>query len=102
MIDKLTSEDFSKHAKKKAVIHLPEGGSVEAEICEVVGVGTEREHAKGRQQAFSVLFRGPEDAALVQQIYKVDLPEIGELELFLVTVGPDPDTGGMCYEAVFY
>ena len=52
---------------------------------------------------FSVCFRGPADAALPQQIYRVDNDAMGEQHLFLVTLGPDPrdEERRMLYEAVF-
>jgi hypothetical protein len=34
-----------------------------------------------------------------QRIYRLQHEELGQLELFLVPIGPDAD--GMCYEAVF-
>lgn len=49
--------------------------------------------------AFSLLFRGPEDTVLAQQLTAIRHASFGELELFLVPVGPLGE--GMGYEAVF-
>ncbi|MGA7730024.1 MAG: hypothetical protein WCD37_02000 [Chloroflexia bacterium] len=48
---------------------------------------------------FSIIFRGPMNAFLPQQIYPMEHSEIGAFEIFLVPIGPD--SGGMQYEAVF-
>ncbi len=47
---------------------------------------------------FSLLFRGPLEPVMPQRIYPLHNARIGEVELFLVPVGPDAE--GMCYEAV--
>ena len=57
------------------------------------------EAAEGRRAPFSIVFRGPLNPALRQQIYRVAHEGIGEFELFLVPIGPDRE--GMRYEAVF-
>ncbi len=49
---------------------------------------------------FSLIFRSPgERRHAPQQIYTVRHPELGEIEIFLVPIGPDER--GMRYEAVF-
>ena len=57
--------------------------------------------AEGKRvrRPFSLIYRGPLTPILPQQIYPVEHPELGTLELFLVPVGPEG--GGMQYEAVF-
>jgi hypothetical protein len=48
---------------------------------------------------FSLLFRGPSDLVLQQQIFKLEHEGIGSFELFLVPLGPDAK--GTRYEAIF-
>ena len=48
---------------------------------------------------FSVVFRGPKEPILWQAIYPLHHGKMGDLELFLVPLGPDAE--GMRYEAVF-
>lgn len=56
---------------------------------------------------FSLTFRGPGDVCLQQQIVPMKHADLGELALFLVPLGPDPDAPGseeergLLYEAVF-
>ena len=61
----------------------------------------EAEKAKGDRpdQAFSVLFKGPADPLLDQQIYEMDLGPLGSHPLFLVPVMEE--SNGYVYEAVF-
>ena len=53
----------------------------------------------GQRRQFSLVFRGPAGPVLPQATYRLDHAELGELELFLVPIGPD--AGGMRYEAAF-
>ncbi len=48
---------------------------------------------------WSLVFRVPPDASYEQGIYRVHHRSFGEVELFLVPIGPDRE--GMQYEAVF-
>jgi hypothetical protein len=52
-----------------------------------------------RRAPFSTVFRGPATPILPQRIYRLQHPEIGGFELFLVPIGPDER--GMRYEAIF-
>ena len=58
------------------------------------------QHSKTEhQEAFSLFFHGPRAPFLPQGIRKLRHAKLGELEIFLVPVGQDPD--GFEYEAVF-
>jgi hypothetical protein len=52
-----------------------------------------------RRAPFSVVFRGPATPILPQRIYRIEHPEIGSCEIFLVPIGPDEQ--GLHYEAIF-
>ncbi|MEM1055573.1 MAG: hypothetical protein AAGI52_08595 [Bacteroidota bacterium] len=52
------------------------------------------------REPFALLFAGPAEPALVQQIVPLAHDEAGEHDLFLVPLGPDGD-GRQRYEAVF-
>lgn len=51
------------------------------------------------REPFSLVFQGPLDLYLPQQIYHLQHHTLGPLALFLVPLGPTTD--GMRYEAVF-
>lgn len=52
-----------------------------------------------RQIGFSVIFLGPADRMMPQHIYRLQHPQLGEMDLFLVPVGKQQS--GYEYEAVF-
>jgi hypothetical protein len=51
------------------------------------------------RQQFSLVFRGPLEPVLPQQIHRLEHADLGVLTLFLVPLGPD--STGMRYEAAF-
>jgi hypothetical protein len=63
------------------------------DAVEVFGPGFDR------PEAFSVLFTGPADAPLPQQMYGMGHERLGDAEVFLVPIGLDDR--GFHYEAVF-
>ncbi len=96
MLESLTSDSFAERIGETFRIHVDPATSIDAVLSEV----TERPRPAGFGRApFTLLFHGPMDAALPQRIYQVEHREMGVLEIFLVTVGPD--ARGMRYEAVF-
>ena len=104
MLEKLTIEEFSKHLNHKFQIQFKAGegetstGSMEVELVEVSKLG-ERQPDEDRRQSFSIIFRGPGEPVLPQQVYRLEHDGLGKLDLFLVPLGPGE--GGMLYEAVF-
>lgn len=82
-----------------SVFEISDGtGALQATLVEVTNL-REAQGAGMRSRQFSLVWRGPPGAALAQQIYTVAHPQLGRMELFLVTLGPDAE--GMRYEAVF-
>lgn len=99
MLDKLTLDSFQPHTGSKFDVQVADGENLEMELVEVSPMGETRDD---QRQAFSCVFRGPEEGVLPQQIYPLKHEKLGELQLFLVPLGPagkkDP---GVLYEAVF-
>lgn len=76
-----------------------EGGTlVLVEASESSQAGGRGPSGEQRQQ-FSLVFRGPVEPVLTQGTHGLVHTELGNLELFLVPLGPDAD--GMRYEAAF-
>jgi len=69
------------------------GTTIEIELVEVADGST------SRQVSFSLLFRGPQQPLLAQQIYSFEHDRLGRFDLFIVPV--KQDTHGVYYEAVF-
>jgi hypothetical protein len=93
-LDALTAADFAPHLHERFRLQAGAAGELPLELVEVVG-GEHRE----QRRPFSVVFRGPGDPVLPQQIYGIEHPALGTLELFLVPIGRD--AAGVSYEAVF-
>ena len=94
----LSAEAFREQLGKTFRIETDDG-TVEAELVEVADV---KSHTRRQDRApFSVLFEGPPDRPLPQRTYTLANDGMGEMGLFLVTLGPDADGNGMIYEAVF-
>jgi uncharacterized protein DUF6916 len=67
-------------------------------LAEVRSLG-HQPHAP-RVDPFVLEFSGPSNPMLEQRIHRLGHPALGELDIFLVPIGPDP-AGGLRYEAVF-
>jgi hypothetical protein len=93
-----TEADFAKHLNTNFRIELESQQSVELKLIAVTPRASEP-HEQAGMERFSVLFSGPADVFLPQQIYRVTHPEMGELEIFLVPIAKESD--GFRYEAVY-
>lgn len=89
-----TKESFAEHLNSKFYIPLQPSGAVELELLEVVST-----LSTPRQEQFSIYFRGPANIYLQQGTYHMKHDAVGELDLFIVPIGRDPE--GFRYEAVF-
>ena len=63
-------------------LQQPNGTSFAADLAEV-------EELPGPGECFSLVFRVPDGAMLVQDSYGIVHPVLGQLSLFLVPVGPN-------------
>src|SRR5262249_24082555 len=97
MIESWTQEQFNGRVGETFVLHLwPDPAPVKR-----TAVTAGARPPKGRAQ-FSLFFRGPRAALRRQGTYRVEHPELGAHDLFLVPVGVTPEDGGsVLYEAVF-
>ena len=98
MLDKLTSADFLAHLNDKFTLSLPDGSQYTLTLVKVTELG-EAAGETGRRRSFSLIFRGPLDMRLPQQIYLIIHPKLGSLQIFIVPIGPDQT--GQRYEAIF-
>jgi hypothetical protein len=96
MLQDLTHSSFEEQLNTPFRVHF--GGEAPLEIV-LFEVKLHEPHNGPRKQPFSLYFRGPHRAVLSQAIYRVEHDRMAPMDIFLVTVGPDPQ--GMCYEAVF-
>lgn len=94
----LTHEHFAACLNQPFLVDSGHGTRVVTELVEVQTHG-KLEPGSEKRQRFTVMFRGPMDPHLPQQIYTLGHETLGDLQLFLVPVGPDAE--GLLYEAVF-
>ena len=80
-------------------LRLPEGAGLRLLLLEARDLGPRPLGPPG-DRSFSLIFRSDSRSDLPQAIYALGHPKLGDLELFLVPIGPDPE-GGMRYQAVF-
>jgi hypothetical protein len=100
MLDTLSRETFQSHVGETFRIAFTDG---EIELTLVLATpitAGDPEPDPAKRSPFSLLFRGgPPDRFLPQRTYDLEHPELGNLSIFLVPLGPDAE--GMRYEAVF-
>lgn len=98
MLDKLKKEDFEPRVDETFEIEVAEGEPIAVELIEVQALVPADDEAD-RRPPFSLIFRGPADAPLAQGIFKLRNDAMGELKLFMVTIGPDKE--GLRHEVIF-
>jgi len=99
MLDKVTVSRFRECLGTTFRIRSA-SGRVDLELIEASPIGVQASApGASNRQAFSIVFRGPAEPVLMQQIHALEHAALGRLDLFLVPIGPDAK--GMRYEAVF-
>jgi hypothetical protein len=96
MVEKLSHEDFENRVGEKFTATTPDGNALHLTLTDVSVRG---EAAEGHRTPFSIEFRDEAHEHVPQQTLAVEHGEMGQFDLFLVPLGPDPR--GMRYEAVF-
>jgi hypothetical protein len=98
----LTHADFAPLQDDTWAALLPDGSRLPLALIEIQQLGGPP--AAGgplTRQAFSLLWRGPLQPWIGQGTYHLSHPELDELVVFVVALGPMPDGSGMRYEAIF-
>ncbi len=102
MLDQFTSETFAPHRHEIFRVSADSAAPLDVSLIEVTELGGGPGHmgsGPSGRVPFSLVFRGPTQPVLPQQIYRLAHDGIGEFDLFLVPIGPDAE--GMRYEAIF-
>lgn len=89
-----TSEQFDQQKGSTFAVSFGPETIVEMELVEV----TQRKR-DDRNNIFSLLFVAPPDTPVSQDLFPVEHPVLGAMEVFLVPVGADDQ--GINFEAVF-
>lgn len=93
-----TAEDFRQHVGTRFGVRLDTPRPVELELTEVADYNPQASEAANMER-FSLFFQGPGDIMLNQGTFTLEHPSMGELMLFMVPIGRDPE--GFRYEVVF-
>ena len=94
MSEQIDIEDFSKHLNTKFKVYRSDEEVFEAELVGVYDL--RNDHV---MKTFSVEFLLPDEFGAEQKIYKIEHPELGTMELFIVPVWHT--ASGFRYEAIF-
>jgi hypothetical protein len=94
-LDELKAEDFETLRGSTVMLRQPTL-AVPLEVTEVKRL---RSHRLRPQPPFAVILRGPRTAPLGQGIHRIEHPQHGALDVFIVPLGPDG--GGFGYEITF-
>jgi hypothetical protein len=103
MDEPLTNESFAPHVGERFEIVPADGEAFEAVLAssdETTYGEREQWLASIDRVPFSLVFHAPGGELLPQQTFTLRHPELGELAIFLVPLGPASD-GTVAYEAVF-
>lgn len=94
MLDRLSKEDFARSLNTAFECSLAPGQSVSLQLIQL------REgKSSPQQEQFGLLFQGPLEFLLPQQMYPMRHETLGEFDLFIVPVSKDAQ--GFYYEAMF-
>ncbi len=96
-LDDLSFARFSELLQTRFRVVLGEGGSIDLTLAKARLIRPRAAGSPG--ESFSLVFQGPADRFLAQQIYRFEHERIGAFDLFIVPIG---STGAETqYEAVF-
>ena len=100
MADLPDHESFARHLGETFVLRPPEQAPIQVELVDAKALAARvTGDASVRKTPFSLLFRVKGASDLPQHTYRLAHAELGEMDLFLVPIGPD--AVGMRFEAIF-
>ena len=98
MSDMQTEAEFTRNLNTKFRVLVEAPRPIDLTLVSVTPRQIEPNEQAGMER-FSAVFMGPPDLFLHQQTYRLSHPDMGEFDIFLVALGPDPE--GFRYEAVY-
>lgn len=96
MLDTLTLNRWRECLAQDFQVHLDPEVKLDLKLISVTPLSAASSY---RRQPYSLLFVGPLAPLLPQAIYPLKNESMGELEIFLVPLGPQGKT--LLYEAIF-
>lgn len=101
MLDRLTAADWRPYLDQTFHVGLEGHPPLPIRLVSLTELGSAEDAEKlpARRRGFSIVWKGPLDPILPQHVYRIDHPQMGVLEIFVVPIGPH--SGEMQYEAIF-
>jgi hypothetical protein len=100
MLNELTVADFTPRLGQTFRIALAGLAPIDLELVSATELSPASQAQPQERRPFSLIFLGPEsDQYLLQHIYRLEHPQMGALDLFLVPLGLQAQR--MQYEAIF-
>ena len=99
MLETLEESTFKDRLQETFTVET-EGGDVAMQLVEVSAL-SEQTQMPDHRRPFSAVFLATGGEILDQAIYTIRNAALGELQIFLVPLGPDVDNKGIRHEAVF-
>jgi hypothetical protein len=100
MMDALTAADFSPHVGQTFRVEVAGIAPIDLELVRATELSPASRPDPESRQPFSLLFLGPpSDHYLPQRTYRLAHAQMGDLDIFLVPLGPVDRR--MQYEAIF-
>ena len=100
-LDQLTFARFAQLLNSRFLVHISPAASVELKLVETTSVhgGQKSSSTDQASENFSLIFNGPAERRLPQQIYLFEHGKLGAFELFIVPIGKEH--GNFRYQAIF-
>ncbi|MCG8406611.1 MAG: twin-arginine translocation signal domain-containing protein [Phycisphaerales bacterium] len=95
VMEQLTKERFSQQLNSRFRIR----DTMSSDAIDVELVRVTEAHSTEAVEQFSVEFLGPEKPFFEQRMYRIEHPDMGSFDLFIVPIGQSQD--GTTYQAVF-
>ena len=100
MLSELTVADFSPHVGQMFLAEVTGVAPIDLELVRATELAPASRPNPESRQPFSLLFLGPpSDHYLPQRTYRLEHAQMGDLDIFLVPLGPIDQR--MQYEAIF-
>lgn len=97
-LEELTADDFRAHLESDYLVSTPDID--EPLTVRLIDVSNLHENEAGpRSEPFSLIFCGPREVYLPQQIYTLNHDAMGAMDIFLVPIRPDEQ--GARLQAIF-
>ncbi|PLY01012.1 MAG: hypothetical protein C0623_06370 [Desulfuromonas sp.] len=99
MLEKVEKAMFEPHLGELFQLGSDDAALLQVKLVEVNSLGSKPQENELREP-FSLVFKDEQEESLPQGIYALNHEKLGQLDIFLVPIGPAREDGFL-YEAVF-